>query len=522
MAHNPFNSSFDTVVDKAMDDWHIPGISFSVVHGEDTWSKGYGFAQREPRESVEPGTLFYAASTTKAQLCASWAIYMASEQNKTKPDHERISWSTPLADIIGSDFVLQDPVTTRQVTLEDSVSHRTGMARHELTYGKEGVNTVKGVTRNLRNLPLHNTLRTHFEYCNTMYIAATHALETVTGKDFSQIVRESLWEPLGMKHTYAGYSEAATAVKEKGEVLAKGFSWTKLPGDPTEQDGHLVEEPYMDFPEVSGAGYVISTADDYAKWMRCLLYATSPLNESMTKEFWTSRSLVPQEGSDCVPFDGGILTYSLGWFSGSYKGHKIVWHPGGLHGAGSMIILVPDLKWGTSFFTNGHDGGAKLRGLGFELLDIALGLSEQERVSKEKVYESFLNAFKEAGESYRGARGKLYPDVPATPTIPLTLPFERYAGTYTHLGYGSITFGTEKTASGENALYCDWERCWSSKFWLTHVNAESWFLTRAVPNSPLLSACKAESKIGANGKVEGFNIAMEPTMPDTMMWFGRS
>lgn len=522
MASSPLDSTFDELVRKTLDEWHIPGAAFSVVHGNDTWSKGYGIAQRQPQKDVQSTTLFYVASTTKAQLCATWTVYIASEENQAKAKHRRISWSTPLVDIIGDDPVLQDPVTARQVTLEDAVSHRTGMPRHELSYGKEGATTMKGVVRNLRNLPLHNTLRTHFEYCNTMYMAATHALETVVGKPWAQIVRQYLWEPLNMRHTYAGYDEALEAVKDKGEVLAKGHTWTKLPGDPAEHEGTLVEEGYMDIPEVSGAGCVISTADDYAKWMRCLLSATSPLSEDMLKELWRPRSLVPPNDQDCVPFDGKLLTYALGWFVGSYQGHKVLWHPGGLHGAGSNIMLVPDLEWGMTCFVNGHDGGPKLHGLGFELLDAALQLPKGNRSAKQKVDKECRKGFREAADNYAGARRCFYPDAPSSPSLPLSLPFEEYAGTYTNLGYGSVALTVEKRNDGANRLFTSWKRAWAVAMRFNHVNAEYWLVERCLPNSPLLTGSKAQSQVGADGRVKGFFIAMESSMPNEMFWFERS
>ena len=426
-----------------------------------------------------------------------------------------------MVDIVGDDFVLQDPIVTRQITLEDAVSHRTGMARHEVSYGKQGATTVRGVTRNLRNLPLHHPLRAEFEYCNTMYVAATHALETVTGKDFSQVVRESLWEPLGMGHTYAGFGEAISAVEKKGEVLAKGYTWSKLPGDPEEDEGELGEEEWLDFPEVSGAGYVISTANDYAKWMRCLLSSSAPLSEAMTKELWSSRSIVPLDDSFCVPFDGGLVTYALGWFPASYRGYRVLFHSGGLTGAGSYVMLAPDLKWGVAFFINGHDGCPKLSGLAFELLDEVLGTPGKDRNGMKRIEERTLQEYKEMATNYINARKTLYPSAPGVPNVPLSLPFEKYAGSYQNLGYGPVTLAVQDGEKGAKNLCFQWQRSWPTKFWLEHVNADYWLLIRSLHTSPLRTVMKVESKIGPDGEVAGFYMAMEPTMPETMMWFER-
>ena len=522
MAPNPIDADFDAVVGKALKDWHAPGISVSVVHDENTWSKAYGLAQRSPETKVETNTLFYAASTTKAQLCAAWAIYIKSEANQKKAEDERIKWSTPLADIIGDDFVLEDPVRTRQITLEDAVSHRTGMARHELCYGKEGPSSVKAVTRHLRHLPLHNTLRTHFEYCNTMYMAATHALETVTGKSLSDILHEWLWEPLGMKQTYLGYGEAAKVVKEKGCVLAKGYYWTKLAGSEDYHNGDFKEQPYMDFPEVAGAGAVISTADDYAKWMRCLLSSSAPLSEDITKEVWTSRSTVTEENDMQSPFDGNLLNYGLGWFICSYQGYKVLYHPGGIIGAGSLIMLVPELKWGMSFFSNGNDVGAILRGLPFALLDKVLGLPEEKRDSMRRVEEAVLKQYEQVAQSSKDGKTQLYPNAPSKPSVSLTLPIEAYAGTYRGKAYGRLTFSLQDGDDGTKKLHCLVDnKTWTTVLTLEHVNAEFWLGSKKFVDSSISRPFRAESKVGVDGKVEWFGLGIEEAMENELIWFKR-
>ncbi|KAK4550747.1 hypothetical protein LTR36_000326 [Oleoguttula mirabilis] len=526
MPSSPFTPDLDTVVENALDRFHIPGVSFSVVHGEDTWSKGYGYSQLEPRKDVTPSTLFYAASTSKAHLCAAWAVYIASDTNKQKPKDEQISFSTPLADIIREDFVLSDPIRTTQVTIEDAVSHRTGLPRHELSYGYEDKTTVKGLTRNLRNLPFHNELRAEFEYCNTPFVAASHALETVTGKPLADYLRETLWAPLGMKQTYGGYGEAAQAIKHNNDVLAKGHTWTKLPQDPAEQDGHLEEEGYMDLSEISGAGWAISTADDYAKWMRAWLDPTAHggkglLTEDMIKELWKPRSIVPASDHDKTPFDG-IMTYGLGWFICTYKGHMLYWHPGGLTGAGSLIVLVPDLKWGVTFFPNGDNGGGKLKGLAVELLDRALGIPEHERTAMQKTDDSVLASYREMANEYDKARSDRFGGhTTAVNRLPLILSIEQYAGTYRNETYGPLRFTTQKSSDGsQDILLCSIDdRTWARTLTLEHVNSHYWFVTMSGMHSPLKTASKAESRVGVGGMVEAIGIAMEASLPDALFWF---
>ncbi|KAH8802466.1 beta-lactamase/transpeptidase-like protein [Xylogone sp. PMI_703] len=532
MTFAPFTADFDRTVEETLRRWHIPGVAFSVVHGESTWSKGYGVSDVKSKALVDPSnTLFFAASTTKAQLCAAWAIYLGSDANQTKPLGERIDWRTPMATIIPGDFVLSDPVRTAQVTLEDCLSHRTGLPRHEMSTTKGGKDTLRRITRNLRNLPMHNSLREEHEYCNEPFIAASYALEVVTGKPLSVFMKEALWHPLNMQHTYGGWREAYTA----GESIAQGYSWSKLPSDPDWEHVELVEQSPLDGAERSGAGFVVTAVDDYAKWMRALLRpSTGPLSDDIIKNVWTPRSVLPLNSPINTPFEG-ILAYGLGWFITTYKSHLVFWHTGEAVGYGSMVMVIPSLELGVSFLSNGQTAHSSLKGLPVKLIDALLGDAGSKAM--EKVEEDFLNSSRAQAEKNKTARQRLYPDAPPTPNIPLTLAIGEYIGTYRNIAYGPITItllhrGDETdNAQFDSATYlvCRTEQHHSlpRTFTFTHINAESWLVTKfdtgaVVTNpdrSPYKTALRAQTRVSAAGQVEAIGIAMEPILPDYFFWF---
>ena len=90
-------------------------------------------------------------------------------------------------------LVLKDEWATSYVTLEDALSHRTGMPRHDLSLN--GLNTtVPDVVRKLRYLPMTAEPRAQWQYCNMMYITVTHLIETYTGDRLGKTLRERIWE----------------------------------------------------------------------------------------------------------------------------------------------------------------------------------------------------------------------------------------------------------------------------------------------------------------------------------------
>ena len=47
--------------------------------------------------------------------------------------YPNVQWTTPVSQLLQEDFVLADPLYTDNVTLEDILSHRSGMPRYSFT-----------------------------------------------------------------------------------------------------------------------------------------------------------------------------------------------------------------------------------------------------------------------------------------------------------------------------------------------------------------------------------------------------
>ena len=60
-------------------------------------------------------TLFFAASMTKAHLCAAWAVYNYNiASNQSKASDNRIDRRIPMVNIIADDFVLPIQLAPRK------------------------------------------------------------------------------------------------------------------------------------------------------------------------------------------------------------------------------------------------------------------------------------------------------------------------------------------------------------------------------------------------------------------------
>ena len=290
--------------------------------------------------------MFYPGSTTKAFLGAAWAQLIESEENQKKDDAEKLAYDTPLSTLIRDDFVLQDEYATNHVTIEDSLSHRAGVGKYNISYGGP-VDTPKKITRSLRHFPMSSQLRTKYEYSNVMYIAASHALETVTGEWLGKTLKDKIWEPLGMKNTFFTLQDAKKAVDSGKAQLATGYLWEESGID--QGNGHYLPLEAMNFPEVSGAGAIISNVLDYAEWLKALINQSAPLSKRIIAAMTLPRTI--QIPSSLEPYDG-VMTYALGWDVTTYKGEPLFMHKGGLVGFGAHLVYLPNQKWGAVLLGN--------------------------------------------------------------------------------------------------------------------------------------------------------------------------
>ncbi|KAH6647997.1 beta-lactamase/transpeptidase-like protein [Truncatella angustata] len=496
VAKDPLSGDFSKTIKSLLDKWNVPGLAVGVIDGNDTWVKGYGVAQVSPRVPVTPQTLFYGGSTTKAFTGAAVARLINSGQyrNPSFPEHV-VDWKTPISEILPEDFVLQDEWSTAHITLEDALTHRTGMAAHDWAYGGERP-AVKEIVRSMRHLPINQPPRTKWQYCNLMYITASHAVETLTSLGLGHVLKEWIWQPLGMDSTFWHIDDARAA----GEQVAVGYYW-----EPKEKA--FKEIPYVESKAISGAGAILSNVVDYSKWVRALVHEDGFLSKDTHDAIKMPRMFNSGSGGN---YDAPTA-YALGWVTSTYKGHRIWFHGGATDAFGSNVIFFPDLKFGVVTLANSaFFGNAIGEIVSFELADDRLGLSQEERADWGKSWRQTLDQGNSLSDK---AEDILYPGRPKQAVKP-TLPLESYTGTYFSPGWRNMTI----TLIDENTMRNRRPKAqlrvhrpdssWSFAGELEHVTGEYWILYSSFATLPVqpLEISPLDFRIGADGKIAGLEL----------------
>ena len=110
-------AEIDAYAEKARSDWNVPGMAVAVVKDDKVmFAKGYGVRRLGGTDKVDENTLFAVASNSKAFTTAALAILA---------DENKINWDDKVIKHL-PEFELADAYVTREMTVRDLVSHRSG------------------------------------------------------------------------------------------------------------------------------------------------------------------------------------------------------------------------------------------------------------------------------------------------------------------------------------------------------------------------------------------------------------
>lgn len=443
-------------------------------------------------------------STSKAQTAAALSRLIHSG------DFDELSdgWSTTFSSIIPDDFVMPDPWLTSHLTLDDAVSHRTGSSRHDASWPKEihgRMTTVKDTVRNMRNIPVPTQPRVRFQYCNRMYSALTHVIETVTGKGISDVLREQIWKPLGMNGTFIRLKD----IQDAPEHLASSYWWNP--------ETKAYEDQETGAPElISGAGGVVSNVVDYARWLKCLIHEQDTLPSVVHKDIRTPRIIA--SFSDEKP-----SLYGLGWSRSTIHKKVMYDHNGSTGTFQTTNLWIPELNYGIVLVGNGFQTADYVATiLARKLMEDKFEIPEEDREDYPAKYVSLIDSrlpeltdsrrrkqWHEQEENNKNAKNILYPNVPETP-LPSSVKPSQIAGIYHDAGYGEFIF-EERTHPDDitkSILVATREEFLATlRYELHHVSGDYWIMWEMHPPTESISDWQPVTvKVGPDGKVSELEV----------------
>lgn len=412
-------AAIDTTVARAMKAFQVPGMAVGIVKdGKLVYAKGYGVRELGKPGQVDADTLFQIGSNTKAFTTAALALLI---------DEGKLHWDDKVIDYLPQ-FRMQDPYVTREFTIRDLLTHRSGlgMGAGDLMFFPATDFSRDEIIHGLRYLKPVSGFRSKFDYDNLLYMVAGQIIPAVTGRSWEDFVTQRILEPLQMQPCAANYDR----ISDRSDVAAPHVLIK----------GELKAIPVLNMDAVGPAGTINCSINGMAKWLETQLAAGKmPTGRQLfstvrSEEMWTMNTIIPVSPLLASMYRTHFNGYALGWGVQDVLGYKKVAHTGGVLGSVTWVAMIPELQLGVLVFTN-QQSGIAMETVGDQILDAYVKAPRRDWIAIGSEYSAKRDA---AAKTVEDAAAK----IEAAAGSPL-LALDAYAGTYHDPWRGEATVRRE-------------------------------------------------------------------------------
>lgn len=324
----------------------LAGLAIGVVkRGEFVYSQGFGVRSLETGEPVTPRTLFHLASVSKPFVAT--AVVQLVERGE-------IALEAPVVTYLPY-FTLADP-RHREITVQQLLSHASGMpdADDYRWYApEEDDGALERYVRGLTGEKLLTAPGEEYAYSNAGFEVLGDLIAKVSGQPFEDYVKRHILDPLAMRDSTFLRREVSPDLAATPHFAAP---LRVLPGAYPYNRAH------------GPSSTLHSSVEEMSHWLIANLSRGS---------FHGQRILAPASydllwhPSLETGEEGWGEAAGLGWFLGTYRGHRVLHHNGGDPGFESNIVLLPDAAAALVVLANANT--APLGRLADAVLDALLG-----------------------------------------------------------------------------------------------------------------------------------------------------
>ncbi len=319
------------VIDGYLEQEGAPGAIVAVIaNGEVIHALRYGLANVELGVPVSDSTVFEIGSISK-QFVAAVVMMLVEE--------ERITLDAPI-----HDYVDDLPGEWLSVTIRQLLTHTSGIPDYEQIAGYDIYQhrlLPQEVVKIAHSQPMDFKPGQGWNYSNTGYYLLSMLLERIEGRPLGDVLEDRIFRPLGMHQT--GMVDSETVIP----LRASGY-WANRAGE-------LINRPAMEASSTLGAGGLVSSAFDMAKW-DAALYGENLLTADSKAEMWTPVRLA--NGKSTLWPWGDEASYAFGWEVTSYRGSMLQTHSGQTAGFVAQYMRFPEHGYSIVAFVNRYDMGA--------------------------------------------------------------------------------------------------------------------------------------------------------------------
>jgi len=371
---------------------NAPGIAIGITHRDRILHADcFGLANKEAGQPVTPETLFQIGSISKS--FTSIVLLQLQEQGVldiNDPVTKHLPW-----------FEVQSEYAP--ITLRHLMSHTAG-----IIMGSDDTSAAFTEAWNLRYTKATAPPGEMFHYSNTGYKTLGLVLETVLEQDISDILRERIFKPLGMRHSLPDFRN------ENRHLQATGYA-PYFDDRPLPPGGQLAPATWFELNTADGA--ICTNAEDMCLYLQMLLKHGQGL---------LAPGIFEQLIHPVISTEDGLHGehYGLGLFAQQVDGHRIIGHSGGMVGYTADMLADLDSGLGVIVLTNGPAELSKISRYALQLFNAALDGKELPDYSEDKLdnADDYVGTYRCGDKSFtlKANASRLFLDFESA-TVPLSL-----------------------------------------------------------------------------------------------------
>jgi CubicO group peptidase (beta-lactamase class C family) len=312
-------AAIDAFVEASMRRHGIPGVALAIVRdGELLHARGYG---RDGNGGpMTASTPMYIGSVSKSfTALAILQLVDAGRIELHAPLRRYLPW-----------FEVGGAYDGDALTIQHLLAHASGLSdlRYLEATRLPDDASLEDAVRDLRAAQPVAAPGETFHYFNPNYLILGLVVEAVSGRSYEAYLREHVLQPLGMHGTFTRLDAAHDAGLAQGHALTFGIPLPR-------------EQPFRAYGVP--AGYLISTAEDMARYLQALLDDGRHGDVRLLSRASMISLFAPSRPS-------GV--YAKGWFVGEHRGHRLIRHGGTNEFFKAEAMLLPDDDLGLVLLAN--------------------------------------------------------------------------------------------------------------------------------------------------------------------------
>ena len=347
---------FEVSFVETLKEWDAPGAAVAIVKDNQIiYINTYGVREVGLPEKVDIHTAFRPASVSKG---------FASVLTGFLVKDGVLNWDDKVNKFLPR-FALKNSWETKNLTIKNLLSHTTGLPAHTYTNLLDDDIPLGDIYQKLKDISLIAPVGKIYSYQNVVYSLISDIIKSATGKEYSDLLNERIFQPLGMFDASLGKGSFSAFNNCAKPHIQQGFGW-------------IATEVKPGYYNVLPAAGVNASILDMARWLRAMMGGSpETISPEVIQQVTTPIIKTPQEKNKYRWRDRlRDAHYGLGWRIYNYAGTTIVYHGGWVQGFRAEMGFIPDQKVGIVVLLNCESMVANLFLPSF--FDLYLNLAESE------------------------------------------------------------------------------------------------------------------------------------------------